>query len=133
MRVVLDCNVVVAAARTRGVCRSVLLQVVRHHEVVLSLPILREYRSVGTRPKHKPYHRTMLAITDLLERVALLVEPEPDCLFGLGDPDDEVYLATALAGDAEVLITGNVRHFPDSHYGSIAICRPAEFLAQHGG
>jgi predicted nucleic acid-binding protein len=50
MRVVLDCNVVIAAARTDGVCRSVLLQVVRAHELVVSPPILEEYRSVGARP-----------------------------------------------------------------------------------
>ena len=75
MRIVLDCNVVVAAARTEGVCRAVLLTAVRHHQLVLSAPIISEYRTVGARPKHKPYHRTMLAITDLLEQVALIVEP----------------------------------------------------------
>jgi putative PIN family toxin of toxin-antitoxin system len=132
VRIVLDCNVVVAAARTGGVCRSVLLKVVRDHELILSTPIIREYRSVGARPKHKPYHATMLAITDRLERVALLVEPRPGSLFGLIDPDDEIYLATALAGQAEVLITGNIRHFPALRYGPIAILRPAAFLARQG-
>jgi putative PIN family toxin of toxin-antitoxin system len=132
MRIVVDCNVVIAAARTDGVCRSVLLQVVREHEVILSPPILQEYRSVGARPKHRPYHRTMLAITDLLARAALLVHPVSESSFGLSDPDDEIYLATALAGRAEVLITGNIRHFPKSRYGLIAILRPADFLARHG-
>jgi uncharacterized protein len=132
MRIVLDCNVVIAAARTDGLCRSVLLHVVREHEVILSPPILQEYRSVDARPKHKPYHRTVLAITDLLERIALLVEPLSERSFGLRDPDDEIYLATALSGRAEVLITGNIRHFPESRYGSIAILRPADFLACYG-
>jgi putative PIN family toxin of toxin-antitoxin system len=132
VRIVLDCNVVVAAARTDGVCRSVLLKVVRDHEVILSTPIIGEYRSVGARRKHRPYHRTMLAITDRLERVAELVEPRPGASFGLSDPDDEIYLATALAGQADVLVTGNIRHFPASHYGSIAVLRPADFLARHG-
>ena len=132
MRIVLDCNVVVAAARTDGVCRSVLLKVVRDHEVILSTPIIGEYRSVGARPKHRAYHRTMLAITDRLERVAVLVEPRPGASFGLSDPDDEIYLATALAGQADVLVTGNIRHFPASHDGSIAVLRPADFLARHG-
>ena len=132
MRVVLDCNVIVAAARTDGICRSVLLKVVRDHEVILSAPIIREYRSVGARPKHKPYHRTMITIADRLERVALLVKPLPGSSFGLSDPDDEVYLATALAGQADVLITGDLRHFPSSRYGPIVILRPADFLARHG-
>jgi putative PIN family toxin of toxin-antitoxin system len=131
VRVVLDCNVVIAAARTEGVCREVLRDIVRHHQLVLSAAIISEYRSVGARPKHKPYHWTMLAITDLLGQVASIVEPAA-CSFGLKDPDDEIYLATALAGRAEVLITGNIRHFPAPRYGPIEILRPADFLARHG-
>ena len=132
MRVVLDCNVVIAAARTNGVCRSVLRLAVRHHEIVLSAPILQEYRSVGARPKHRSHRRTILAISDLLERVAVIVEPAAHA-FGLSDADDEVYLATGLAGQAEVLITGNLRHFPQPGYGPITIINPAEFLTRHGG
>jgi putative PIN family toxin of toxin-antitoxin system len=131
MRVVLDCNVVIAAARTDGVCRTVLRQVVRHHEVVLSATIIREYRTVGARPKHKPYHETMLAMTDLLEQLAVIVEPALQT-FGLKDPDDEIYLTTALAGRAEVLITGNLRDFPGPRYGAIQIRAPADFLARLG-
>ncbi len=44
MRVVPDCNVVVAAARVDGVCREVIDSVVRHHEIVLS-----EYEAVAER------------------------------------------------------------------------------------
>lgn len=131
MRVVLDCNVVIAAARTAGVCRAVLLNVVRRHQLVLSAPIVSECRTVGARPKHKPYHRTMLAITDLLEQVASIVEPAARS-FGLNDPDDEIYLATAIAGRAKVLITGNVRHFPQPRYGPVEILRPADFLIRQG-
>ena len=42
MKVVIDCNVLVSAARIDGVCRAVIDIVVRHHEVVLSNPILAE-------------------------------------------------------------------------------------------
>jgi predicted nucleic acid-binding protein len=87
---------------------------------VLSVPIISEYLTVGARPKHKPYRDTMLAITDLLEQVASIVEPAKRS-FGLLDPDDEIYLATALAGRAEALITGNVRHFPARRYRAAAI------------
>jgi putative PIN family toxin of toxin-antitoxin system len=131
VKVVLDCNVVIAAARTDGVCRTVLLDVVRRHQLVLSAPIIEEYRSVGARPKHKRYHRTMSAMTDLLEQVALIFEPAEGS-FGLDDPDDEIYLATAFAAQAETLITGNLRHFPAPRYGSIEILGPADFLARHG-
>lgn len=125
----MDCNVVVAAARTEGVCRAVLLTAVRHHQLVLSAPIISEYRTVGARPKHKPYHRTMLAITDLLEQVALIVEPGQHS-FDLPDLDDAIYLATALSGQAEALITGNIRHFPARRYHSVEILAPSEYLAR---
>lgn len=131
MRVVLDCNVVIAAARTDGLCRAALLTAVRHHQVVLSEPITREYRTVGARPKHRAYHATMQAITDLLEKVAIAVEPAKHSIT-LEDSDDEVYLGTALAGDAEILITGNVRHFPFPRYGAVQILTPSEFQARYG-
>lgn len=73
----------------------------------------------------------MVAITGLLEQAASVVEPA-ECSFGLNDPDDEIYLATAFAAQAEVLITGNIRHFPAPRYGSIEILRPAGFLGRYG-
>ena len=51
MRVVLDCNVVVAAARTDGTCRAVFDTVGRRHDIVLSEPILAEYGAVAARPR----------------------------------------------------------------------------------
>ena len=47
MRVVLDCNVLVSAARIDGACREVIDRVVRQHEIVLSAPILSEYEAVA--------------------------------------------------------------------------------------
>lgn len=127
MRVVLDCNVLVSAARTEGVCRAVVIEAVRHHEVVLSPAILAEYREVAGRPKHGPWRDTLLSLIGLLDRVAIEVEPEEGG-FDLPDPDDEAYLAAAEAGAAEALVTGNARHFPAGRYGRIAILTPREFL-----
>ena len=61
-----------------------------------------------------------------IERLALIVEPA-DIVFGLRDPDDEVYLATAMAGSA-VLITGNTRDFTEPRYGSVEILSPRTFV-----
>lgn len=39
MKVVIDCNVLVSAARSGGVCGRVIVEAVRRHEVVLSDPL----------------------------------------------------------------------------------------------
>lgn len=91
MRVVLDCNVLVSAARVDGTCREALTFVIIE-----------------------------------IERLAVVVEPA-DVLFGLRDPDDEVYLATAVAGGA-TLITGNTRDFTEARYGPVEVWSPRAFL-----
>ena len=132
MRLVLDCNVLVAAARNDGTCRRVVLEAVRRHEIVVSPPILEEYRDVGGRPKHRSYYETMVALTALLEQVASKVEPVP-MRFGLTDPDDEVYLATAVAGRAEMLVTGNAKDFAGPSAHGVRIVSPRTFLTGERG
>ena len=126
MKVVIDCNVLVAAARVDGVCRNVIDVVVRRHEIVLSEPIVAEYEAVAARPKHATCRDTLTAAIRHLKRVAVLVEPA-NVVFGLSDQDDEIYLATATAGGA-VLITGNIRDFTEPRYGSVEVFSPRAFL-----
>ena len=61
-----------------------------------------------------------------IERLAVTVEPA-DLMFGLRDPDDEVYLATAAAGGA-ILITGNTAELHAAAKGAVEIWTPRVFL-----
>ena len=126
MNVVVDCNVLVSASRVDGVCRKVIDNVVRWHNIVLSIPVLAEYEAVAERPKHALYRDSLRAVIAEVRRVAVLVKPV-EATFGLGDPDDEVYLATAAASDA-ILITGNSRDFTRRRYGSVKVFSPRAFL-----
>ncbi len=126
MKVVLDCNVVVAAARVDGACRKVIDRVVRHLEIILSAAILSEYETVAGRPGQAPHRHTLRLVIGEIERLAVTVEPV-DVVFGVRDPDDEVYLATAAAGGA-ILITGNTRDFTEPRYGPVEIWSPRAFL-----
>ena len=47
---------------------------------------------------------------------------------GLPDPDDEPFLAVALAGQARYLVTGNLRHYPEARRHSIRVLTPAQFI-----
>ena len=126
MRVVLDCNVLVSAARVDGTCREVISRVVRGHEIVLSRPILSEYKAIAERPSQRLHRETLTFVISEIERLAAIVEPA-NVVFGIRDPDDEVYLATAEAGGA-TLITGNKRDFTEAQYGSVEVWSPREFL-----
>jgi len=126
MKVVIDCNVVVSAARAGGTCGRVLVEALRHHEIVLSKPILDEYLEIARRPNHAHYSGILHAIIKEIENVATMVEPE-NVTFGLRDPDDEVYLATAVAGGA-VVTTGNTKDFTKPKYGPVDILSPRMFL-----
>lgn len=130
MRVVLDCNVLISAVRTRGVCGDVIITALRDHQVVLSDGIVREYRTVAGRMAHAPYRNDLGALIMELERVAVVVEPA-DVVLGLRDADDEIYLQTATAAGA-VLVTGNRRDFTERRYGSVDVVSPRQFLDQSG-
>ncbi len=90
--------------------------------------ILQEYTEVASRQTHAPYREGFFAMIAELERVAFYVQPA-DMVFGLRDPDDEVYLQTATTANA-VLVTGNRRHFTEPRYGSVTAFSPRAFLEQ---
>ena len=94
MKIVIDCNVPVSATRTDGVCRSVVDAAVRSHGIVLSEPVVAEYKAVAARSKHTAYRHALRAAIGDMDRIAVFVEPA-NVVFGLGDPDNEVYPTTA--------------------------------------
>jgi uncharacterized protein len=105
---------------------------VADHVVIVSQPVLDEYVEVGTRPKHRASRPALRAILDGLVGVAVLVVPAA-VSFGPPDPDDEIYLATASAGEADALVTGNLRHFPREACGGTDVLTPRMFLERVAG
>ncbi len=126
MKVVIDCNVIVSAALAGGACREVVAKAIRYHEIILSDPIVDEYIAISRRPKHAHYRDHLLNLVNQIQKAAIVVKPA-ETLFGIRDPDDEVYLATAVAGGA-VLVTGNTRDFTEPKYGPVEILSPRAFL-----
>lgn len=118
---VLDTNVVVSAALTAGGTCDRLLRAAVAGRVRLawSAPMLAEYRAVLLRPKFgfsRPVVDALLAAFDPAHQVAAGSSPS------LPDPDDEVFLAAALATPDQIIVTGNAAHFPAK------VCRPARVL-----
>ena len=136
IRAVLDCNVVVTAALSEGKCADLLRRARLRNgfELVWSPPIVAECLRVVEYPKLAGKFRTDPRV--LIERalesarmVATDLLPAIDVV--KADPSDNVYLATALAGGARWVATGNTRHLtPLDGYAGLSIAIPAIFLAE---
>lgn len=132
MRVVLDCNVLVSAAISPTTCRQLLDQVAREHTVIYSQETLQEFMAVSRYTHLRPYFSRAKLILELILAVGVEVEPHTDSI-ELPDPDDVVYLQTALAGKADIIVTGNRKDFPFAEYRGVRILSPREFLDLLGG
>ncbi len=126
MRIVLDTNVLVAALlNPRGVPASILNAVLEENVAVLvDDRILFEYRDVLQRQRFGFPRETVNALMDFFEHHGEYVAAGPTS-GGTSDPDDVPFYEVAMAGNADYLVTGNVKHFPSE--GKVVL--PADFIA----
>ncbi|HVT44305.1 MAG TPA: putative toxin-antitoxin system toxin component, PIN family [Thermoanaerobaculia bacterium] len=106
LRVCLDTNVLVAAFATRGLCTDVLRTVLSEHELIIGEVILDELRRVLSRKLRLPADR-ILAAELVFEGIQVIPKPDSPSPIRIRDRADRWVLATALAGEADVLVTGD--------------------------
>ncbi|MFC1573122.1 putative toxin-antitoxin system toxin component, PIN family [Candidatus Eisenbacteria bacterium] len=106
MRVFLDTNVLVSAFATRGLCADVMRQVLAEHVLVTGEVVLRELRK-ALRVKLKVPAETIEEIEHFLRECEVVPKPSAPSAVKVRDPDDRWVLASALAGQADVLVTGD--------------------------
>lgn len=125
---VIDTNVLVSAALTsRGNCDRILRAVVDGGlRLAWSTPVLAEYREVLSRSKFK---FTPQVVSSLLRVFAERDQVIPRSLdIRLPDPDDEIFLAAALATPDQILVTGNAAHFPDDLCMPVRVFTPNQAI-----
>jgi putative PIN family toxin of toxin-antitoxin system len=106
VRVFLDTNVLVAAFATRGLCADVLRAVLAEHELLTGEVNLTElHRALRTRLKISP--RVIKTVEELLRAQTVVPRPRKPADAPARDVDDAWVLASAVAGQAEVLVTGD--------------------------
>ena len=132
VRVVLDTNVVVSAClRPEGApARIVELALLGTFTVCLSSEVLREYSEVLARPR---FSRDLDRVKVLLEgiaEVAVFVAPSRNVAISPDDGDNRL-LECAHAADADFLVTGNQKHFPEL-FGKARVLAPRDFLTELG-
>lgn len=106
MKVFLDTNVLVSAVATRGLCADVFHAVLAEHQLIVGKAVLTELRRV-LRQKIRLSADTIAEMETFLRRQALVVTDAPPLRIKLRDPDDLAILAEAVAGGADVLVTGD--------------------------
>lgn len=105
MRVFLDTNVLVSALATRGLCADVFRVALNRHQLVVGEAVLMELDRVLPR-KLGEYPSLFRQVNDLLRREAEVVGNAPPLDLPLVDSDDLRVIEQAVAGRADVLVTG---------------------------
>jgi uncharacterized protein len=106
VRVFLDTNVLVSAFATRGLCADVLRHVLAEHVLVVGEVVLGELRKV-LRSKLKLPAETVGEIEQFLREYEVVPKPKALSTLEVRDPDDRWVLASALAGNADILVSGD--------------------------
>jgi len=136
IRAVLDCNVVITAALTGGTCADLLARARRRDgfQLVWSPPIVAECLRVIEYPRLAEKIRTdprLLVDRAMANAIMVPTDLLPAIDVVKADPSDNVYLATAVAGGARWVVTGNTGHLtPLDGFAGVRIVEPAVFLAE---
>ena len=129
IRAVIDTNVLVSAMISREGNEALIVLAISQGLVVpcVSAEILREYSGVLQREKFGFSSDEVEALLGLFQRQGVLLEAVP--ITNLSpDPDDDKFIACALVGNAEFLVTGNKKHFPQVPHAGPKIVNSAELL-----
>jgi putative PIN family toxin of toxin-antitoxin system len=126
MRVFLDTNVLASATATRGLCADLFREVLLSHHLVVSRPLLDELARVlvlkfGAGPE------IVEDVLCLLQQDTTMAAGEAPPEVALGDTDDLVILAGAIAGDAEVFVTGDKAVQALHRVGKMEVLSPRQF------
>lgn len=129
MKIVLDTNVLISSQLNSFGDSAQILRLVFSGDLTLMYDgrILEEYKEVLNRPK---FHFQGSSIGYLLnyfksEGECVTARPLP---YLLADIDDQPFLEVAVTGQAEFLITGNTKHFPEEKKYGIRIITPSQFM-----
>ncbi|MBK9169134.1 MAG: putative toxin-antitoxin system toxin component, PIN family [Bryobacterales bacterium] len=123
MRIFLDTNVLVAAFATRGLCADVLRTVLAEHQLITGEVVLDELRDVLTR-RFQLSPGAVADIVALLRAQEVIAKPSVPSDIPVRDPDDRWILASAVAGRADVLVTGDQDLLAIADQAPLAILSP---------
>ena len=128
MKLVFDTNVVVAGIVAEGLCREILEIHVPEHDVILSQVLWDEL--VATLRRNFDLAPGDLPILALYRQHSTWCQPAALADAVCRDPDDDWVLATAAAGEAEAIVSGDADLLTLSSYVGIEILSPRQFVSR---
>jgi len=138
-RVVLDTSVLVAALRSRaGASNMVLRQAIaKSIRPLVTTALLFEYEAVLKRPEHQLAHGLSIEAVDHFLSAFTASAEGVDVSYRwrplLSDPDDELVLEAAINGQADFLVTHNIRDFASAKSRfRLHLVTPGELIKEFG-
>jgi putative PIN family toxin of toxin-antitoxin system len=129
IRAVIDTNVLVSALLSRS-GNEALIVLAAHQGMIrpcFSDAILEEYASVLARPKFGFPPDEIAALLAMFRSKGESFDAEESPLAS-PDPADTKFLHCAHAAQADFIVTGNRRDFPDAPYGATRVVNAAELI-----
>jgi putative PIN family toxin of toxin-antitoxin system len=137
VRLVLDTNTAVSGLIWGGVPGRLIDAAAANKALIIaSVPLLDELQGVLSRRKFSGQLAKLNAnADDLFDGYATLVRLVAPAAIGpviLADPDDDIVLATAVAGDAEAIVSGDAHLLRIGEFRGIPIITPAAAVSRLG-
>jgi len=126
LRVFLDTNVLVSAFASRGLCADLFELVLLEHDLVLGRHVLRELDK-ALRTKIKLSEVRVAEIVDFIAGEAAHIVKSSDPAEGEFEADDALVLGEALAGKAEIFVTGDAALLVLGRTEGLTIVSPRRF------
>lgn len=136
MTIVLDTNIWISALLWGGTPYEVLELSQQQRWVLICTPkILAELQRTISRPKFTHLlirgGWTIQELVDAVSSISTHVSDQPSSLRIPADPTDEKFVAAAVAGEADVIVSGD-RHLLDlKEVAGIPILTPAQFVRRY--
>ncbi len=126
---VVDTNILVSAALARFGNEASLFKAAKagHLQVCVSEAIWAEYEGVLNRAKFAHVAGEVAAVLATVSGSAKIIRSVRSAFSSL-DPDDTCFIDCAMTAGADVLVTGNKRHFPQRFYGSTEVVNARQLL-----
>ena len=122
----LDTNVLVSAFASRGLCAELVELVLLDHDLILGRNVLREFAKALREKVKLPAPRSAEIVDFVSSEAAQIVSKAEPAKVNV-DAADTFVLGEALAGQAEVFVTGDAALLRLATVGPLRIISPRQF------